>query len=981
MAAIRKEDVQEIVAEIRDMLQLRADPAEAELQRLYKKYVSVVQTANSVLKRCLDLIEKGRKSDAIMRSEENNLLELVSILDFPEQHEWIAYVSQFGLSVPPAIDQFASRQINACYAPAQRLEPLYRLNRRHVLANSPLRVRIGVMRRIEKMEEGSAREVAGRHLELFETERIKGVRKELADATGEQNLRQLNLLCAELNSKDWFKSPEQALIRSAAKAVKHEESRRARLRMPDLAARLQDAWSAQDVTDARRIREQWEASQKLAQRPETDSLIQETSAAFAWLKEIDDEESRQRQHEDAVTQLRDALDQRKAREFLEPLEHTLEITEVGIPATLKARLKSRYDELDTESSRKNLRRLVATSLSIICIAAVGIFVLQKRSIHDRTEGHISALTTLLERNDVDAAELYVATLQKEQPDMADVPEVQMLIVDVSQAREDEGVRKAAFEGHVLSVKEKLNQATFLTEVKTFKDQANSLNAKGGAEDNEVEQLITSIEQKQQEIQTQIDHRFETALQEAAGEFETYKKQDTPDAKSLQEFLTTFRGLAQESEVSSELISVQAGPKALAMQCETLLFDLNVETQKMRLLQSVMESVGSVPAYRTALDSYVKQFPKDPLALRFESLLQTEADGWARVDEINKFVTSHSVNCTKLNPAQAMTFVSEARAFIAAYPEFPRATDLKKLTDYLTFVSRRMSEDGQPIHNGIVDLLMKANLDDLYVVMLATGERSYSNKEPEFVTEPPRVKLFPLTDWLAAARQRDERPKYFPYATVSVQMREGKPFWEAPESVLIRSIVGELRTIDEHDWERTMIDQLQRVYDQTRLDPVFRMFMLRTILATATTGSEVISDEYLKTEQQLNDMRLDGINPFDPDDETTNLVRKRVADILKPFKDPVILLPRLTASREAMSKMNIQGTYRWIAWLKHGAAGWECRSEVLTAERMTGTLHIYPRSSPGSYQLRKIGTASQGKVEILPESAQLSEGQPVYLLEE
>lgn len=309
MAAIRKEVVQEIVAEIRDMLELRADPPEAELQRLYKRYVSVVQTANSVLKRCLDLIEKGRKSDAIMRSDENNLLELVSILDFPEQHEWIAYVSQFGLSVPPAIDQFALRQINACYAPAQPLEPLYRLNRRHALANSPLRVRIGVMRRIEKMEEGSAREIAGRHLELFETERLKAV------------------------------------------------------------------------------------------------------------------------------------------------------------------------------------------------------------------------------------------------------------------------RKAAFEGQVLSVKEKLNQATFLTEVKTLKAQANSLNAKGNAEDNDVEQLITSIEQKQHEIQTQIDHHFVTALQEAAGEFETYKKQDTPDAESLQEFLTTFRGLAQEPEVSSELISVQAGPKALAMQCETLLFDL------------------------------------------------------------------------------------------------------------------------------------------------------------------------------------------------------------------------------------------------------------------------------------------------------------------------------------------------------------------------------------------------------------------------
>ena len=981
MVTIRKEDVQEIVGEVRDMLELRSDPPEAELQRLYKKYLSVVQTVNSVLKRCLDLIEKGRKSDAIMRADENNLLELVSILDFPEQHEWIAYVSQFGLSVPPAIDQFASRQINACYAPAQRLEPLYRLNRRHALANSPLRVRIGVMRRIERMEEGSAREVAGRQLELFETERLKSLRKELAEATEEQNLRQLNVLCTELNSKDWYKTPDQALIRSAAKAVQQEESRRARLRMPDLAARLQDAWSAQDVTSARHIRELWEASQKLAQRSDSDPLIQETRAAFVWLKEIDDGESRKQQHDDAVTYLREALDQRKAREFLEPLEHTLEITEDGIPATLKARLKTRYDELDTESSRKNVRRLIATALSIVGIAAVGIFVLQARSITDRTDGHISAITTLLERNDVDAAELYIATLQKEQPEMTDVPQIQMLLVDVGQARKDEDIRKAAFESRVQSLNEQLNQATSLTDVKSLKELANSLKANGAAEDNAVEQLITAIEKKQQESQTQIDHSFELALQKAAGDFENYKNQNSPDASALQEFLDKFRGLVEEPDVSPELISVQAGPKALAMQCETLLFDLNLETQKARMQQNVTVSVGSVPAYRTALSAYIKEFSRDSLALRFDSLLQSEADGWGRVDEINEFVKLHSIDCTKLNPVQARTFVSEAQVFITAYPEFPRAADLKKLTDYLTFVSRRINEDGQPIHSGIVDLLMKANLDDLYVVMLATGERTYSNKEPEVVTEPPRVKLFPLTDWLAVARQRDERPKYFPYATVSVQMREGKPFWEAPESVLIQSIVDQLRTIDEHDWDRTMVDQLQGVYDQTRLDPIFRLFMLRTILATATKGSDVISEQYLKTEQQLNDMRLDGINPFDPDDENTNLIRKRVAELLKTFKDPGILLPELTAWRDARSKLTIQGTYRWVAWLKQGVAGWECRSEVLMADRCTGVLFVYSKNSSGTYQFRKLGTVDQGKVEILTHSTPLSEGQPVYLLEE
>jgi|GEM_PF-2297871 len=981
MATIRKEDVQDIVGEVRDMLELRNNPTEAELQRLFQKYVSVVQQVNSILKKCLELIEKGRKSDAIMRADENNLLETVSILDFPEQPEWIAYVMQFGLAMPPEVDQFASRQINACYEPAQRLEPLYRLNRRHALANSPLRVRIGVMRRIQKMEAGSAKEVAGRQVELFEAERIKGVRTELDEAQKAQDLRRLNQLCVELSSKEWLKSPDQVLVRNAVKALRQEEARRARLRMVDLAGQLQNAWSAQDFTEARQIREQWEACQKSAQRPDNDQLMQETRAAFSWLKDIDNDDAKMRKYDDAVTQLTESLDQRKTKEFLEPLAHALNSSEDGMPAALRTRLQSRYDELETESHRKNLRRLIVTSLSVVCVAALFIFVLHRRGISDRTEGHISSLTTLLERGDVDAAETYVGKLEAEQPEMLQVPGIQMLVLAVSQTRTDEDARKAAFDSSMQSLSESLVQATTLAEAKNLKERLDAVNWKGKTEDDAVEQLLAAIQQKQQEIQTQIDTSFELALQEAAGEFESYKKNGTMDAGTLQGLLTTFRELAQKPDVSSELIAAKAGPGALAMQCETLIFESSLQTKQVRLLKSVTDSIGEIASYRAALDAYAKEFPKDPLGLHFESLLRTEADGWGRVDEINKFVDNHSIDCTRLSPAQARVFVSESQLFLTMYPEFPRAAELKKIADYLQFVSQRIDEDGMPVHGRIVDLLMKANLEDLYVVMLATGERSYTNKEPEVVMDPPRMKLFPLTDWLAVARQRDERPKYFPYATVSVQIREGKPYWDAPESVLIRDIVRDFRTIDDHDWERVMIDQLQRVFDQTRQDPIFRLFMLRTILDTATAGSPVISQHYSKIQKELNDTRLDGINPFDPDDESTNLIRKRVTDLLKPFEDPAALPPALTAYREMMAKVSIRGRYRWVAWLNLDSGGWRCESDKVLADRMTGPLFVYVKSSSGTSQFRTIGTAKDGKCEISAAAAPLSEGMPVYLYEE
>ena len=162
MASIRKDEVQELVAEIREMLERRGDPPESELKRLAQRYGSTIQQVNGLLKTCLELVERGLKAEAIMRADESSLLETVSILEFPEQPVWGDYLAQFGFTAPPAVDQYASRQINSCYAPARRLDPLYRLNRRHALANSSLRVRLGVMRRIHKMEEANAKEASAK---------------------------------------------------------------------------------------------------------------------------------------------------------------------------------------------------------------------------------------------------------------------------------------------------------------------------------------------------------------------------------------------------------------------------------------------------------------------------------------------------------------------------------------------------------------------------------------------------------------------------------------------------------------------------------------------------------------------------------------------------------------------------------------------------------------------------------------------------
>ena len=982
MDAIRQDDIQDIVSEVRAMLELRNDPTEAELQRLSQKYVSVIQQINSMLKTCLELVEKGLKSEAIMRADEHSLLEIVSILDFPEQQVWVDYLHQFGFPTPPAIDHFASRQINACYAPARRLEPLYRLNRRHALANSPLRVRLAVMRRIHKTEVATAKEVAGRQVELFETERLKGVRKELADAQQAQDHKRLHLLCAELSSKDWLKAPDPGLVRSAVRALKQEEARRARLQMKGLVLNLQDKWSAHDVAGGRRIRETWNNCQAKAQLPEDDPMLQQTRAAFAWLQEIDEEESRKQKYDELVAQLRDGLDQRHRRESLELLEHALEGYDDGVPVSLRSRLQTRYDELETESRRKNVRRLVVVSLSVISIAGLAVFVLHHRNVNNRIDAHVAAMTTLLERDDVEYAKSYADTLQKEHTDMLVVPQIKVLLLDIEQAGRDEEDRREAFETGIATITERLNSVITLADAKSLQLQLDALNSRREEEIENVQQLSEGVANKQNEIQEQIDGAFTLSLQKVAAELKDYEQSGERDVKRFKEFRTTLLELEKIPDVSAELISVANGPKALVARCETSIFEMNVQIRRDQMLRQITASVGSVPQYRAAIDAYVKEFPKeDRLAIRFENLLRTEADFWPQVDVQNEFVRQHAVDCTRLKPLEARKYLAESEAFLITHPQFPRRTELTKICEFLRFVSQRLDETGEPIHAGIMDQLNKANLQDLYTVQLLTGERHYTDKEPEFRKEVGRIQFARLPDWLAAQRQRETVTRNLAPGTVDIHTRDGQPDWEAPESVLIREIERALNDIDEHDWERVMIEMLERVYGETRQDPIFRLFMLRTILETAMSGSPVVSTHYARVLEQLKNEPLNNINPFDPDDEATNLKRKHAAELLKPIRNPATLLPELVPLRESMSKLSIGGQYRWCGWLNRDPSGWVCLCDKPFAPDFKGSLFIYAKGAADAPRLFQIGTISHGTPTVSDTSAILVEGQPVYVYQE
>ena len=837
------------------------------------------------------------------------------------------------------------------------------------------------MRRIHKMEEANAKEASAKQVELFELERFKEIRKELAAATESRDLRRLTLLHSELSSKDWLKAPESALLRSTSRLLEQEEARLAEAKMHALAVDLQNAWSAQDVSTGRQIRTQWEDCQAKANLSEQNPLLIDTKAAFDWLVVIDKEEHDQAKYEQQIASLREALDQRQPREALELLEHSLGMHGDGIPEPLQNRLRTRYDELETEEHRKNVRRLVVTVFSVICIAVLSFVILQNRNFNHRVSDHIAAITSLLEQGDVESAESYVDSLKGEQTDMLTVPQIQVLLVNVEQARRDEDDRVEAFVKSVLRIREQTPLVTGLSETKQLILDLDALNAVGADELNEVETLRAAVDKRTREVQAQVDTDFAAELKLAAEELKTYEDNGVMDIASLVAFKNRFEALAAKKDVSPELITGAAGPKELSARCDLRIQGMSEQTRREQMFAAISDAVGSVPNFRAALDNFVKAFPRDPVAIRMEGLLQSDADSWLQVEVQNQFVDTHAVDCTTLSPLEAQKYVAEADAFLASNPGFPKAEELQKIRDYLKFVGARIDDAGEPILVSIQDMMARSKMEGIYVVRLTDGTRYYTNVAPTVTAEGKKVNLKRLPDWAEAVGVRvPVNPSLgFDLTSVDVQRRNTEYDWDSPEWTLLKEMKEALLTVNDQTWEPVLLQLLERVATDKRQDPIFQYVFLDSLLRTLAAGSQTIQDKYAITLKRMNDLQLRDINPFDPTDQATNLRRRDAAELLLNFPDPRQISADVLKARDAAGKLSISGRYRWVGWLGRDASGWICASARSINILPDGDLYVYTKGSGETPQFHKIGT-TRGMPPLTETAAFMVQGLPIYFYE-
>ncbi|HAD61294.1 MAG TPA: hypothetical protein DCG12_18805, partial [Planctomycetaceae bacterium] len=131
-------EIHELLESVRVTLASSMNPDREELERLHTELDGEIRIANKRLRECDALLAEGHRSEAIQLAEqEPNLLEVVSILDFPELPEWNDFVVELGLTVTPELQIDIATDLNGAYSDDAPLERLMRKFRVLSLGRAP----------------------------------------------------------------------------------------------------------------------------------------------------------------------------------------------------------------------------------------------------------------------------------------------------------------------------------------------------------------------------------------------------------------------------------------------------------------------------------------------------------------------------------------------------------------------------------------------------------------------------------------------------------------------------------------------------------------------------------------------------------------------------------------------------------------------------------------------------------------------------
>jgi hypothetical protein len=135
-----------------------ADQTNGEREsELAEEFSKACKEANKRLHKCGELLGRGHRAEAIALAEDDpHLLEVVSILVFPELDEWQDAAGTYGWERFPSLKQDVAISLNDAYSIIVQLDGFLQEHRRLAMAQAPVAERLACLRKIASIDSTTA---------------------------------------------------------------------------------------------------------------------------------------------------------------------------------------------------------------------------------------------------------------------------------------------------------------------------------------------------------------------------------------------------------------------------------------------------------------------------------------------------------------------------------------------------------------------------------------------------------------------------------------------------------------------------------------------------------------------------------------------------------------------------------------------------------------------------------------------------------
>ncbi len=182
------------------------------------------------------------------------------------------------------------------------------------------------------------------------------------------------------------------------------------------------------------------------------------------------------------------------------------------------------------------------------------------------------------------------------------------------------------------------------------------------------------------------------------------------------------------------------------------------------------------------------------------------------------------------------------------------------------------------------------------------------------------------------------------------------------------------------WEETMLELLDVLLDDERMDPIIQFQLLDNLLPVALEGSVILQDVLRRPAESLASERLGtNLNLFDPDDIDTEKARGAATRFLDTMPDMGEILRGVAKTRADITAPVPASEWVWGAWIYKDdeTQKWTCAAPK-QAPAISKDITIVITRQP-SFEFVTIGTLKDREYSFsgASASAELLEGRPVF----